>query len=460
MSAFKPITIFRPRKNVIAKFRSTDGINLPKQTVLFADLSLFREYARRISATTSGKLDYDAAEYAVDNELPKPSYNNKEIRFHNELRQKLLKKRSDFIESRKLKSPVVAPTDKSARTLDDACPGYFEYIQVEIKSSKSVRCYRFAQNRALDLLISNGSGTVKRLGDFSFDEVEFEFGGTGFKIISALRSLVEKREMKENSLHFIQGQIKRYFKYLKFKSFTKYIPLYPKVSQPIFESIPFTDEELEKFKAFAHERYEAGDKNYLRGFYLARFTGARVHEIASLQIKHWHKDSAAHSHFKLPKAKGKKKSEKGASVATLYASNDILIKFLEKDFEGRDPEEYILAKPNGYPWFVHSQGYTAKFGLALNDLGIFGKQPWHAFRHTGAIELFEITNDIYIVKTFLRHKRIETTQRYLNSCRVDHVVEENQNYLGKKTVRTLRNLNPQLEGGKKLIEINPIKEVA
>ena len=62
MSAFKPVTIYRPRKNVIAKFRSTDGINLPKQTVLFADLSQFREYARRISATTLGKLDYDAAE--------------------------------------------------------------------------------------------------------------------------------------------------------------------------------------------------------------------------------------------------------------------------------------------------------------------------------------------------------------------------------------------------------------
>ena len=74
MSAFKTITIFRPRQNVVAKFRKLDGPNLPSQTVLFANLSLFREYARRISATTAGKLDYDAAEYAVDNESPKPSY--------------------------------------------------------------------------------------------------------------------------------------------------------------------------------------------------------------------------------------------------------------------------------------------------------------------------------------------------------------------------------------------------
>jgi len=74
--------------------------------------------------------------------------------------------------------------------------------------------------------------------------------------------------------------------------------------------------------------------------------------------------------------------------------------------------------------------------------------------------LFEITGDIYIVKSFLRHEQIETTKRYLNSTRVNHVVEEKQNFLGKKFVRTLRNQNPQLEGGRKLIEINPIKEVA
>jgi integrase len=158
------------------------------------------------------------------------------------------------------------------------------------------------------------------------------------------------------------------------------------------------------------------------------------------------------SHFKLPKAKGYKLSEKG-SVGTLFASNDTLISFLEKDFEGRDPEEYILAKDSGAPWFANECSYTRTFAKKLNKLGIFGKQPWHAFRHTGAIELFEITGDIYIVKTFLRHELIETTKRYLNSNRVNHVVEKNMNFLGKKTVKTLRNQEPKT----KLIEINPKK---
>jgi integrase len=134
----------------------------------------------------------------------------------------------------------------------------------------------------------------------------------------------------------------------------------------------------------------------------------------------------------------------------LFASNDLLIDFLEKDFEGRDPEEYVLAKDSGVPWFENDTSYTNAFSKKLNKLGIFNRQPWHAFRHTGAIELFEITGDIYIVKTFLRHELIETTKRYLNSNRVNHVVEEKQNQLGKKFVKTVRN-----QERKKLIVINP-----
>jgi len=459
MSAFKEITIFRPRKNVVAKFRSLDGINLPQQTVLFANLSLFREYARRISATTAGKLDYSIAEYAVDNELPKPSYNNKEIRFHNALRSALLKKREDFIKNKQ--ATREAPSNLSATTLDEASEFYFKYVSIELTNIKSLRTYKISQTKALDLLITHDSGFTKRLGDYRFEELEFKFDGTGFKIIAALRSLVQKGNTAESSLYLIQQQIKRFFKYLQLKEYTSSVPLYPKVPQPKPESVPFTDEELEKFEDHARELYESGEnKNFLRGFYLARFTGARVHEIAHLQIKHWHKTSPVNSTFILPRAKGFKKSERGAGVATLFASNDTLISFLEKDFEGRDPEEYILAKPNGLPWFVHGSSYTNVFSKKLNILGIFGKQPWHAFRHTGAIELFEITSDIYIVKSFLRHELIETTKRYLNSTRVNHVVEKNQNFLGKKTVRTLRNQNPQLKGGNKLIELNPIREVA
>ena len=462
MSAFKPVTIYRPRKNVIAKFRSTDGINLPKQTVLFADLSQFREYARRISATTLGKLDYDAAEYAVDNELPKPSYNNKEIRFHNELRQKLLKKRSDFIESRKVKSNEgCSLVDKNKiETINDSFKHIWGLLKVEVPNENTLYTYRTQINYVLKLEIPINN-TMKKFGDLYLEEIEYEIGGTGFKIISAMRDLVKKGKMKEGSLVNYQRFAKLIFKYLKQLKLTETTPLFPKVGSPNPVSIPFTDEELEKFESHARELYESGkNKNFLRGFYLARFTGARVHEIANLQIKHWHKDSAEHSHFRLPKAKGFKKSE-GASVATLFASNDILIDFLEKDFAGRDPEEYVLCKENGLPWYSFIPSYSVAFNKFLKKLGITGRHPWHAFRHTGAIALFEITGDIYQVKTFLRHKLLLTTQRYLNLSRVNHVVESNQNFLGKKFVKTARTQKSKnLEGGRKLIEINPIKEVA
>ena len=448
MSAFKEISIFRPRKNVVAKFRKSDGPNLPSQTVLFSNLSLFREYARRISSTTAGKLDYEAAEFAVENEFPKPSYSSKQVRFHNALRSALLKKREDFITIKQ--ATKEATSNLNATTLDEACEEYFKYVSIEVHNLKSVNTYRVVQRKALNLLLTHDSGFTKRLGDYRFDELEFKFDGTGFKIIAALRSLVEKGNTAESSLYLIQQQIKRYFKYLQLKGYTENIPLYPKVPQPKPESVPFTDAELEKFESHARELYEGGDKNYLRGFFLARFTGARVHEIANLQIKHWFKDSQVNSHFKLPKAKGYKKSEKG-SVATLLASNSILIEFLDRDFEGRDPEEYILAKPSGAPWYVNDSSYSESFSKKLNKLGITGKQPWHAFRHTGAIELFEITGDIYQVKTFLRHELIETTKRYLNSNRVNHVVEENMYLIGTKFVKTVRNQEPK----NKLIEINP-----
>ena len=455
MSAFKEITIFRPRKNVVAKFRKQDGANLPSQTVLFPNLSLFREYARRISATTAGKLDYDAAEFAVDNEHPKPSYSSKQVRFHNALRSDLLKKRADFIQSKQ--ACPEETSNLSAKTLDEANEAYFDYVSIELQNIKSLRTYRISQTKALNLLITHNSGFTKRLGDYRFDELEYEFDGTGFKIISGLRSLVQKGNTAESSLYLIQQQIKRYFKYLKLKKYTTDIPMYPKVPQPKPESIPFTDEELEKFEAHAKELYDTGgDKNFLRGFFLARFTGARVHEIAHLQIKHWFKDGPRNSHFKLPKAKGYAGSLRG-SVQTLLASNDILIEFLDQDFAGRDPEEFILAKPSGAPWFSHDSSYSNSFSKKLSALGILGKQPWHAFRHTGAIELFEITGDIYQVKTFLRHELIETTKRYLHSSRVDQVVEQSQNFIGKKFVKTAR----QQEGHELIINSKPkLLEVA
>ncbi len=212
MSAFKSITIFRPRQNVVAKFRKQDGPNLPSQTVLFANLSLFREYARRISATTAGKLDYDAAEFAVDNESPKPSYNSKQVRFHNALRSALLKKREDFIKNKQATKETTS--NLSATTLDEACEAYFKYVAIEVHNIKSLRTYRIVQSKALDLLITHDSGFTKRLGDYRFDELEFEFDGTGFKIIAGLRDSVEKGNTAESSLYLIQQQIKRYFKYL------------------------------------------------------------------------------------------------------------------------------------------------------------------------------------------------------------------------------------------------------
>lgn len=123
----------------------------------------------------------------------------------------------------------------------------------------------------------------------------------------------------------------------------------------------------------------------------------------------------------------------------LLASNDILIDFLDKDFANRDPEEYVLGRSGNRPWYDWTSSYTYTFSQVLKKLGIVGKQPWHAFRHTGAIELYEITGDIEQVRAFLRHKLIETTKRYLNLNRVNHVVEKSQNFIGKKFVKSARN---------------------
>ena len=449
MSAFKTIAYFKPRHKILAKFRLLDGLNLPKQVVLFSTLPEFREHARRISATTAGKLDFDAALFAVDNENPKPSYNSKQIRFHIALREDLLKRRQAFIISRQAE-PKADLIDNTAKILDDVVEDFFNFVKIEVHNPKSITAYRTAQAKVLNLKLKHDAGFIKRLGAYRFEELEFDVGGTGYKIISALRSLVDKNSYSENSLYLAQQQIKRFFKWLRLTKKTSDIPLYPKVPQPEAVSVPFEDDELERLEADFNARYETGDKNYLRGFFIARFTGARVHEIANLQIKHWVKDGPQNSHFKLPKAKGKKKVKAG-SVGILLASNDILIDFLEKDFEGRDPEEYILAKEGTRsPWKSSVNTYTTAFSKVQKALGIF-KQPWHAFRHTGAIELYEITGDIYQVKAFLRHELIETTRRYLNLTRVNAVVEQSQNFLGKKFVKTARDQQLAI-GDTKLLE--------
>lgn len=193
MSAFKPVSIFVPRQNVIAKFRPQDGPNLPKQVVLFSTLSEFREYARRISATTAGKLDYDLAEFAVENEHPKPSYNSKQIRFHNALRADLLKRRESFIKNKQSK-PAPHSIGK-AKTLFEAEEGYFKYASVEVSNPKTLATYANSQRRALELAITHDSGFTKNLVIIDSTNLNSDSTGPGLKSLQDLCSRIRQANL-------------------------------------------------------------------------------------------------------------------------------------------------------------------------------------------------------------------------------------------------------------------------
>lgn len=127
----------------------------------------------------------------------------------------------------------------------EAEEGYFKYASVEVSNPKTLATYANSQRRALELAITHDSGFTKKLGDYRFDELEFGFDGTGFKIIAGLVQQNQAGKLAETSLYLTQQQIKRYFKYLQLKGWTTNIPLYPKVAQPEPHSVPFEDDELE-----------------------------------------------------------------------------------------------------------------------------------------------------------------------------------------------------------------------
>ena len=89
-------------------------------------------------------------------------------------------------------------------------------------------------------------------------------------------------------------------------------------------------------------------------------------------------------------------------------------------------QEYLNEyKPTEYLFGIKRREIQYIVTQAMKKLGIKGST--HTLRHTIATKMYEQTNDILLVKEFLGHKSIESTQLYthISNKMVKEAVERN-----------------------------------
>lgn len=72
-------------------------------------------------------------------------------------------------------------------------------------------------------------------------------------------------------------------------------------------------------------------------------------------------------------------------------------------------EEYVLGEE------YHEEYFSKKWQRMKKEVTVRKGQTLYAFKHTGAVRLYERTKDIILVKEYCGHKDVSTTMRYLRS---------------------------------------------
>lgn len=70
--------------------------------------------------------------------------------------------------------------------------------------------------------------------------------------------------------------------------------------------------------------------------------------------------------------------------------------------------------------------FTTKQNKINRKIGIRNECTFYSWKHTGVVDLYNLTKDPYTVMRQCRHKDLETTMRYLRSlgCGVNELVRE------------------------------------
>lgn len=170
--------------------------------------------------------------------------------------------------------------------------------------------------------------------------------------------------------------------------------------------------------------FDATIKGKEQDFYLAtrfvRYLFLRRSELSQLQVKHINWQSKT---IVIPSENSKNRNQDSVTIPQTLEKLIIKHRLLELG-----PEMYIFGKD-----FKPSLSKLKRVD-DLTDcqreinraLGIKNECTFYSWKHTGAVELYQRTKDVYVVMRQCRHSDIKMTMRYLRSlgCMVSEQVRE------------------------------------
>lgn len=96
------------------------------------------------------------------------------------------------------------------------------------------------------------------------------------------------------------------------------------------------------------------------------------------------------------------------------------LQLLRSYYRAYRPGWYLFAGPNGK---YSATSVNKVLASALNKCGLSGKITAHGLRHSRATHLINQGVDVKIIKEFLGHRKIETTEKYLH-CAVNNIADQ------------------------------------
>lgn len=159
-------------------------------------------------------------------------------------------------------------------------------------------------------------------------------------------------------------------------------------------------------------------------FYLAtrfvRYLFLRRSELSLLQVKHinWQSKTVI-----IPSENAKNRNQDSVTIPKTLEKLIIKHRLLELD-----PEMYIFGKEfkPSLNKLKRVDDFTDRQREINRNLGIKNECTFYSWKHTGAVELYQRTKDVYVVMRQCRHSDIKMTMRYLRSlgCMVSEQVRE------------------------------------
>ena len=174
---------------------------------------------------------------------------------------------------------------------------------------------------------------------------------------------------------------------------------------------PLDEQEIIKVSEQFTGTYEVRNRAL---FILGVSVGGRISELLSLTIEDvWQNGSPVSDLlFERNVVKGKEVSRMIPCNADGRKAIRELIQWHIKTFGDQDIKRPLFKSREGDKAISRTQAHRV-LKEAFEKAGLNGKLATHSLRKTYAQRMYDVTDDIYLVKEALGHKSVDTTQQYL-----------------------------------------------